>query len=305
MSQATVAPARRVAISGASGLIGSALASALSADGWEVHRIRRRRAAAPGEIAWDPDARVVDAAALDGLDAVVNLAGEPIDQRWTAERKRRIRESRVNGTALLAGALAGLARPPRVLLNASAVGIYGDRGDAILDESSTLGADWLAQIVRDWEGAAQPAAAAGIRVVLSRTGVVLSPRSGALARLLPFFRAGAGGRLGSGDQWMSWIALPDAVRALRFLLDAEAVAGPVNVVAPHAVRNLELAETLGMVLRRPALLPVPAFALELLYGEMARETVLASQRVEPTVLRRAGFTFQTDTLESALRALLA
>lgn len=294
----------RVAISGASGLIGSALAASLRADGHQVQPLRRGRSARPGEIGWDPAAGVVDAAALDGVDAVVNLAGEPIDHRWTAERKRRIRESRVGATTLLARTLAGLARPPRVFLSASAVGIYGDRGDEILDERSTLGTDWLARLVQDWEAAAEPASAAGIRVVRLRTGVVLSPRSGMLARVLPFFRAGVGGPMGRGRNWMSWISLTDAVRALRFLLDAERIAGPVDVVAPNPVRNSEFADILGVVLRRPAILPVPAFALELVYGEMARETILASQRAEATVLREAGFEYEWPTMEAALRGEL-
>ena len=297
--------ARHVAISGASGLIGRALSAALRADGCVVHPLRRGRSAPAGAVAWDPPAGLVDAQALDGMDAVINLAGEPIDHRWTAERKRRIRESRIGGTTLLARTLAGLAHPPRVLLSASAVGIYGDRGDELLDESSAPGKDWLARTVAEWEAATQPAADVGTRVVLLRTGIALSADGGALARILPVFRAGLGGPLGSGRQWMSWIALVDIVRALSYLLDETRIAGAVNLCAPNAVRNEEFADVLGRVLRRPALVPVPTLALDLLFGEMARGTILASQRVEPAVLRSAGFEFRFETLEAALRDALA
>lgn len=300
-----ITPSRRhVAMSGASGLIGRALAATLRSQGWQVHPLHRGRNAPPGAIAWDPAAGLVDAQALDGMDAVINLAGEPIDHRWTAERKRRIRDSRIGGTTLLARTLATLERPPRVLLSASAIGIYGDRGDELLEESSAVGTDWLARTVVEWEAATQPASVR-TRVVLLRTGIVLSAEGGALARILPFFRIGLGGPLGSGRQWMSWIALADAVRAVCHLLDETRIVGAVNLAAPNAVRNDEFSDVLGRVLRRPALVPVPALALELLFGEMARATILASQRVEPAVLRAAGFEFQFDTLEAALRDVLA
>lgn len=292
-------------MSGASGLIGRALAATLRSQGWQVHPLHRGPTAPAAAIAWDPPAGLVDAQALDGMDAVINLAGEPIDHRWTAERKRRIRDSRIGGTTLLARTLATLARPPRVLLSASAIGIYGDRGDELLDESSAVGMDWLARTVAEWEAATQPAAAVGTRVVLLRTGIVLSADGAALARMLPFFRLGLGGPLGSGRQWMSWIALADVVRAVCYLLDETRIVGAVNLTAPNAVRNDEFSDVLGRVLRRPAMVPVPTLALELMFGEMARATILASQRVEPAVLRAAGFAFQFDTLEAALRDVLA
>jgi uncharacterized protein len=293
--------AARVAITGASGLLGSALAVRFREDGGTVHRLKRGTRALDPDIAWNPDADTIDAAGLEGVDAVVNLAGESLLQRWTEGRKHRIRESRVRGTALLARTLAGLRQPPRVLLSASAIGIYGDRDEEELDERSSAGSDFLASVAREWEQATEPARAAGIRVALLRTGIVLSRHGGALAKMLLPFRIGIGGRIGAGRQWMSWIALADWIRATLFLLSSDALAGPVNLVAPNPVPNEVFAKTLARVLSRPALAPVPSGAIGLLFGEMGRATILASQRIHPRRLLEAGFEFEYPTLEGALR----
>jgi hypothetical protein len=261
-------PPVTVVVTGVTGLIGSAL----------VDHLRQR-----------------------GHHAVVHLAGEPIAHRWTPERKRAIRESRVRSTEQLASAIAALDRKPRVFLGGSAVGYYGDRGDEVLDEQSGPGEDFLAALAIEWEAATEPITSAGVRVVYLRTGVVLSPRGGALERLLPIFRLGAGGPVGTGRQWMSWITLEDHVRAMEHALFIESMRGPANLVAPNPVTNAEFATTLGRVLARPALIPVPAFLLELMYGEMARATLLASQRAMPRSLAAAGFDFRSPTLEGGLR----
>jgi uncharacterized protein (TIGR01777 family) len=288
-------------VSGASGLIGSRLVTALGSSGFAVRRLVRREVRRPDEIRWDPGAGTNDARALSGANHVLNKAGENIGQRWTETRRRQIRESRVNGTTLLATTLAGLEHLPRVLYNASAIGIYGDRGDDVLDESSRPGSDFLASVCVEWEAATTPAAAAGIRVVIGRNGLVMSPDGGALPRMLPFFRMGVGGPVGNGRQWMSWIALTDLVRAVLLLVMNDSIRGPVNIVAPNPVENAAFAHTLGAVLRRPALLPGPAFALRALYGEMADQTLLTSHRVRPTRLLELGFEFELPTLEAALR----
>jgi uncharacterized protein (TIGR01777 family) len=296
---------RTIAITGATGLIGTALVARLRAAGYGVRRLlRSARGAGPGDVVWDPARGPLLPTALDGVDGIVHLAGEPVAQRWTAERKRAIRDSRVRTTELLVQAVCALDRKPRVLLGGSAIGYYGDRGDTLLDESSAPGNDFLAQVCVEWERATTPAAEAGVRVALLRTGIVLSPRGGALARLLPFFRLGVGGPIGSGRQWMSWIGLADHLRAMLHALSTESLSGPVNLVAPNPVTSAEFATTLGRVLARPALVPVPAFALEILYGEMARTTLLASQRVLPKALSATGFEFAEPTLEGALRAEL-
>lgn len=279
---------RTVAISGSNGLIGSALVRALEASGHAVRRLGRGLAAARD---------------LAGADMVVNLAGENIAQRWTAAARQRIRSSRVQTTSIIAQAIATMPNPPRVLVNGSAIGIYGDRGGQLLDESSTLGDGFLADVCKQWEAAAECAGSAG-RIVHLRTGVVLSPRGGALAKMLPAFRAGLGGRMGSGRQWVSWISLPDIVRAIEFLLANDAATGPFNVVAPAPVTNEELSRELGVVLRRPAAIPVPRFALTLALGEMAKATVLASQRVSPRRLSERGFAWRHPTLNAALCAVL-
>jgi uncharacterized protein (TIGR01777 family) len=290
-----------IAISGSSGLVGSALTAALEARGHTIRRLVRRPSRGPEEISWDPEREKLDPQGLEGVDAVVNLAGEPLAQRWTSNARMRIRSSRVNGTTTLAKALAALATKPRVMLSGSAVGIYGSRGDEVLDESSELGTDFLASVARDWENATAPVSAAGIRVVHLRTGLVLSRQGGALAKMLLPFQLGVGGRFGEGSQWMSWIALSDLIAALAFLLRADAVSGPVNLVAPNPVTNTEFARTLAYVLGRPALFPVPRLALSLLFGEMGEQTVLASQRVRARRLLENGFKFKLPTLEGALR----
>jgi uncharacterized protein (TIGR01777 family) len=294
-----------VAISGSSGLIGSALARSLESQGHRVLRIVRRDARGASEISWRPERGEIDAQRLDGVDVIVNLAGENLAQRWTDDVKRRIRESRMQTTTLIARTIAGLANKPRVLLSGSAIGIYGSRGDEVLDESSALGADFLASICKDWEGATANAVDAGVGVVHLRTGIVLSKDGGALEKMLLPFRFGVGGRLGSGRQWMSWIALSDIVRAMTFAMRADSVAGAVNLVSPNPVTNEQFSETLGRVMHRPSFFPVPRIALKFAFGEMADDTALASQRVKPARLTSAGFTFDFPELERALRSVLA
>ena len=300
-----------VLLSGASGFIGAQLAQSLTADGHRVVRLARTEGrSAPGvtdAVLWDPEAGTIDREALARArpNAVVNLAGEPIAQRWTRRRRQQIRDSRVNGTRALALAIAALPEKPAVLVSGSAMGYYGaHRGDELLNEESAPGSDFLARTAQEWEQATAPASDAGIRVVLSRTGLVLGTEGGALQRMLPPFRLGVGGRLGSGRKWMSWIALDDTVRALRFLIDSPSTRGPVNLVAPEPVRNAEFTATLARALGRPAILPVPAVALELLFGRMADNTILASQRVTPKRLADAGFEFRHPRLHEALRAEL-
>lgn len=295
-----------VAITGASGLIGRALVARLRSNGRRVRRLVR--SATPDtrdDIVWDPMRGALDPRELEGAEAVVHLAGEPIAQRWTGARREAIRESRVRGTELLSRAVAALERKPAVMLSGSAVGYYGDRGDEAVDEESGSGTDFLAGVAREWEASAGAAKDAGVRVVHLRTGIVLSPHGGALERLLPPFRLGVGGPIGTGRQWMSWIALDDHVSAMEHALATTGLHGPVNLVSPNPVTNAEFAATLGRALGRPALVPVPSFALELLYGEMARATILAGQRVLPRALLRAGFEFAHPTLEEALRFELA
>jgi uncharacterized protein (TIGR01777 family) len=297
-------PRMTIAISGSTGLIGSAAVRGLEQRGHLIRRIVRHAARSDSEISWDPERKTIDTARLNGVDAVINLAGETLSQRWSEKVKLRIRESRVDGTTTLANAIASLETKPQALLSGSAMGIYGQRGDETLDESSPLGDDFLASVCKAWEAATEPAAAAGVRVVNLRTGLVISPNGGALERILPPFRLGAGGRLGSGRQWMSWIALGDYVSALAFLIDNASIAGPVNMVAPNPVTNEEFRRVLARVLRRPAIFHVPRAALTFALGEMAEATVLASQRVRPRRLLEAGFTFSSPTLEAALRAEL-
>lgn len=290
----------RIAITGASGFLGSALAANLARDGFEVIRVRRTSRVAAPDIAWDPESGTLAAEALEGVHAIVNLAGEPIARRWTEARKKAIVESRVQGTSLLARTIARLREPPRVFASGSAIGIYGDRGDDELDEESSLGSDFLAQTARAWEGATEPARAAGVRVVMLRTGIVLGTDGGALAKLLLPFRLGLGGPIGSGRQWMSWIGLADWVAAARALLAADLI-GPVNLVAPNPMPNEAFARTLARVLGRPAVVHVPNRVVEWGFGEMGRATLLASQRVHPRRLTGAGFEFSAPTLEQCLR----
>ncbi|MET1042082.1 MAG: TIGR01777 family oxidoreductase [Acidimicrobiales bacterium] len=294
-----------IVVTGSSGLIGTALVAGLEADGHRVRRLVRRPARGSDEVRWDPSAGEIDRDGLEGVDGVVHLAGPGIgDKRWSEARKHDLREARVVGTALLAETLAGLDAKPPVLVSGSAIGYYGDRGDEKLTEKSKAGNDFLADLCRDWEGAAAPAAAAGIRVATIRTGIVLAPGGGALEKLLPLFKLGLGGRLGSGRQYWSWITIDDEVRAIRHLLEHD-VSGPVNLTAPEPATNQEITSTLGEVLNRPTIFPVPRFGPKLILGGEATETFLyASQRVYPTVLEADGFTFTHPELEPALRAVL-
>jgi hypothetical protein len=295
----------RVAIAGASGLIGGALVPALADSGNEVVRLVRRAPKTKDEVRWDPEAGAIDAAALEGLDAVVNLSGENIaERRWSEARKALLRSSRLGPTRLLASALAGLARKPKVLVSASAMGAYGDRGDAWVSEKEAPGDDFLGRLSVEWEQAAAPAAAAGIRVVHPRTGIVLSPKGGALGKMLLPFKAGLGGVLGKGTQYMSWIAIDDVVSAFLHLVERDDLAGPVNVVAPEPVTNAVFTKTLGRVLERPTVAPAPAFALRLAFGEMADAALLSSTRVKPERLLASGYLFRFPELEGALRHVL-
>ena len=295
-----------IAITGSSGLIGSALSRCLSDAGHRVLRVVRPSSAntSGDTITWDPAAGSIDAAGLEGLDAVVNLAGEGIgERRWTPEQKQRILDSRVRGTTLLAATLAELDRPPAVLLSGSAIGVYGDTGDRPVDETRAPGSDFLAQVCVEWEGATTAASEAGIRTVLLRTGIVLDADGGALGKQLTFFRLGLGGRSGSGRQYWSWITLTDEVAAIEFLLTAD-VSGPVNLTAPNPSTNAEFARTLGRVLGRPTTV-IPMIGPRLLLGrELADSLLLTSQRVLPGVLESAGFPFTDPELEAALRSVV-
>jgi uncharacterized protein len=293
----------RFVVSGASGLVGSALTERLTRQGHRVDRlVRRPSAAGAAGIAWDPAKGTIDREALEGADVVVHLAGESVATSWTVARKRVIRESRVAGTGLLASTLADLRCPPRVLVSASAIGYYGDRGEKTVTEDSPPGTGFLADTARAWEAAAEPALEAGIRVVHPRIGMVLSAKGGALAKMLTPFRLGVGGVVGTGRQQMSWIALDDLVGVLQHLAVTDELSGPVNAVAPHPVTNREFTATLGRVLGRPTLVPLPAFMVRLLFGEMGQALLLDGARVLPTRLEASGFRFRYPRLEEALRA---
>lgn len=300
----------RVIVTGSTGLVGSALVRSLLAEGHSVTRLVRRasdgsRADGTASAIWNPDAGTIDAAALEGHDAAVHLAGEPIAEgRWTDEKKRRIRESRSKGTRLIAETLARLERKPEVLVSASAVGFYGDRGGEVLREESASGDDFLSEVCREWEISTLPASEAGVRVVHLRIGVVFSSEGGALQKMLTPFKLGVGGRLGSGRQYMSWIDLEDLVRVIRFAVEQKALRGPVNAVAPNPVTNAEFTKTLGRVLGRPTVFTVPAFAARLAFGEVADAALLVSQRAEPARLKDAGYEFAYPNLESSLRHVL-
>lgn len=295
----------RIVIAGASGFVGRALLPQLKAAGHEVLTLVRRAARNPGEISWRPEAGELTAERLEGVDAVINLAGENLAAgRWTDARRERILRSRVNATRTLVVAIGKLARKPRAFLSASAVGFYGDRGDEILTEASEMGHGFLPEVCLAWETHAEGAARNGVRTVLLRFGMVLGREGGALAKMLPLFRFGLGGPLGDGQQWMSWIGMDDLIGAMLHALGDEKLAGVVNVVAPTPVRNAEFTRILGSVLRRPTMLPAPAWALHLAFGTMANEVLLASTRVEPRRLERAGFVFRQPELEAALRSLI-
>lgn len=295
-----------IAVSGSSGLVGSALVVALESRDHLVRRLVRREVVdADREIRWDPAAGQIDAAELNGVDAVVHLAGENIaGGRWTEDFKRRILDSRTQGTRLLAETLAGLDMKPSVVVSASATGYYGNRGDEEVDELAPSGNGFLAEVCREWEAAAEPIHDAGIRLVKLRIGPVLTPQGGALAKMLPPFRLGVGGVIASGKQWFSWITLDDLASAIVFAVENDSLVGPVNAVTPCPVTNRELTKTLGRVLRRPTIFPMPAFAARLAFGEMADEMLIGGVRVAPHELARAGFPFAYPQLEPALRHLL-
>lgn len=300
----------KIIVTGSTGLIGKALVVSLIERGDEVTCLVRgarhaRRADDARKVSWNPARNELDGTELEGHDAAIHLAGDPIAEgRWTDEKKKRIRESRVQGTTLLAETLARLTSPPRALLSASAVGYYGDRGAEVLSETSAPGADFLSGVCRDWESATEAAKVAGIRIVNLRFGVVLSGAGGALTKMLTPFRMGVGGKIGSGEQYLSWIALADVIGAIQHALAHEELAGAVNVVAPHAVTNAEFTRTLGGVLGRSTIFTVPAFAARLAFGEVADAALLASQRAEPSRLTETNYNFKYTDLEAALRHAL-
>ena len=295
----------KIVVSGASGLIGTQLVAKLSQSGHEVVRLVRRSPKA-GEIQWNPKTGMLDASVLEGTDAVIHLSGAGIgDKRWTAGYRKEILDSRTDTTALLAKTIASLSRKPSVFLSGSAIGIYGARNDEQLTEVSTHGTGFLAEVCEQWEAAAKPAVDAGVRTVYLRTGIVLSPKGGALKKLLPLFKLGVGGKFGNGKQWQSWISMDDEIGAIEFLLTAN-VSGAVNLTAPNPVTNAEFTKVLASVLKRPAIVPVPTFAPKIvLGGELADALLFTGQRVIPAALNASGYTFKHTTLESALRSLLS
>jgi uncharacterized protein len=292
----------KILVSGSSGLIGTALLPALQSSGYEVSRLVRGTGSG-NEIGWDP-ARPLAPESVSGFDAVIHLAGESIVGRWTKTKKRRILETRVQGTRNLAEALAQAPQRPRLLISASAIGYYGDRGEETLREDSSSGAGFLPEVCREWEGATEPAAKAGVRTVQMRFGLVLSPSGGALQKMLLPFRMGVGGNMGNGRQWWSWVDIDDLVGAVQHVIKTETLQGPVNVVAPSPVRNADFTKTLASVLSRPAIFPMPAFAARLVFGQMGDELLLASQRVEPAKLMASGYVFRKPDLRFALSTIL-
>lgn len=294
----------RIAVTGSTGLVGSALVTYLINKGHECLKLVRTKPKSSSEIGWDPE-KGITSGAIEGVEGVVHLAGENIAAgRWTVEIKKRIRDSRVKGTTVLSETLASLSTPPKVLVSASAIGYYGDRGDELLNETSSPGRGFLTEVCREWEEATRPAVDRGIRTALLRTGVVLAKQGGALRKMLLPFKLGIGGRLGDGNQYMSWIAIDDLVRIIYHLILTESVNGPVNAVAPNAVTNLEFTKTLGKVLSRPTIFPVPAFVVRLAFGEMGDALLLSSTRVAPARLQSAGFEFKYPQLEGALQHVL-
>jgi len=294
-----------ILITGSTGLIGSELCAVLAKSKHRVLRMVRRRPAQANEVGWDPASGTLDKSALEGLDAVVHLAGESIASgRWTIEKRRRIRLSRIQGTGLLAQSLATLLDPPKVLISVSAVGYYGDRGEEQLNEESGSGNGFLPEVCREWESATEPAAKRGIRVVMPRVGMVLSAARGALALMLPIYRLGIGGKIGSGHQYMSWIAIDDMAGIINHAMNCESLQGPVNSVSPNPVTNSVFSKTLAQVLSRPAIFSLPAFAARLAFGKMADEALLSSSRALPTRLIESGYKFAFPNLEGALRHIL-
>jgi uncharacterized protein (TIGR01777 family) len=294
-----------VLVSGATGLIGSALTPALRGGGHRVIRLTRSQSPSEDAVRWDSSSGAIDASRLEGIDAAVHLAGESIAQgRWTREKKARILESRVQGTSLLAGTLAGLPQPPRVMVSASAIGYYGDRGDELLREDSPPGRLFLSRVCEEWERAAESARRAGIRVVHPRMGIVLSTEGGALGKTLPIFKLGAGGRIGSGRQYWSWISIDDVVGAITHALETDSLEGPVNITSLNPLTNAEYTRTLGRVLNRPTIFPLPAPAARIALGQVADELLLASARVEPARLKETNYEFRYPELDGALRHLL-
>ncbi len=317
-SESSSPPSKRILVTGATGMIGSALRERSAQAGWTPTALQRPPASANGDgapsknapdrvVYWDPSAAepFADLDQLEGFDAVVHLAGANLSaHRWTDKYKKTIRDSRTQGTGVLALALARLERPPRVLVSASAIGYYGSRGDEILTEESAPGPGFLSDVCREWEAATEAATAAGIRVAHTRFGVVLTPEGGALKQMLPLFRSGLGGKLGDGEEWMSWITLDDLLSGILHVIDHESLRGAVNFTAPQPVRNLEFTKAMGEVLHRPAVIPAPAFALRLAFGEMADAALLVSARVLPEKLAASGFQFQHPSIQAALASLL-
>ena len=296
----------KILISGSSGLVGSSLIPLLNYNNHEVLRLVRFQPTTENEIQWLPDQNQINLSPSDKIDAVVHLAGESIADRWNEEKKNKIRESRIKGTKLISNTISQLEHKPKVFISASAIGYYGDRGNEILTEDSVPGDDFLAQVCRDWETACLSASDNEIRSVQLRFGVILSPDGGALAKMLPVFRLGQGGKLGHGRQYMSWVSLEDVIHIIDYVLTTDTLHGPVNVVAPNPVTNSEFTNTLGRVLRRPTIVPgfLGQLATSVLFGQMSEALLLASQRVEPIRLNDSGYNFRYQTLESALRQIL-
>lgn len=292
-----------ILVSGVSGPIGAALLPSLKTHGYEITRLVRGPATSKDQISWDPG-RPIAPESVSGFDAVVHLAGESIVGRWTDEKKRKIRESRIAGTSTLAQALAQAKEKPQVFVCSSAIGYYGDRGNEVLNDQSSPGIGFLPDVCREWEEATQAAVRAGIRTVQMRTGIVLSPKGGALGKMLTPFNLGVGGKIGSGQQWMSWIDVQDMVGAIHHIVENDSLRGPVNMVAPHPVTNSEFTKTLASVLSRPAIFPVPGFVVKLAFGEMGETVLLGSQRVEPAQLVSSRYPFRYSTLRASLENIL-
>jgi uncharacterized protein (TIGR01777 family) len=295
----------KILITGSHGLVGKALISELSKDQHEIVSLVRHNSGSKSEIEWHPNQGAIDSDSVSGFDIVVHLAGESIASgRWTDEKKRKIRESRVMGTTLLSQSLARSTKPPAVFISASAIGYYGNRGAELLEEKSAPGNDFLAEVCVAWEKATGEAEARGIRTIHARFGIILDQEGGALAKMLTPFRMGVGGRIGDGKQWMSWIALVDVIKGLKFVIENNSITGPVNFVAPNPVTNGEFTKTLGEALSRPTLFPMPSFAARLAFGEMADALLLSSAKVEPKRLRESGYRFEFENLQPALAAIL-